>query len=227
MFSPKKFWLSAVTFTLVELCTINPLQALTLNFRSTDGFITGSFTTLDNPVLYINPINPMEKSFYVKYLRLSSTTSDLPFPSMYTDSAKGISRINPQWNDGRPLIQEDIFIHKGIGSWYWGTPEINPPSINYYGIYLFFGITLKCQEGWLNCLGASGKMSLSYQGNNIITLPWHEKSLVVTERYEEPTSPQHSVPEPSSLLGLLLLGGGWLLERKRREKLPNRNSASL
>lgn len=231
MYRLKKLSLVAAALTMLSTVGTAPVQALRLDFQSPDGTTTGSITLDDS-----NQANlEAGRNASTEYISLTPAEGPSWINTAYTSSSLPLVKWGNSWQVMTPITSY----------WYHGTPESNPnPSypLTHQG---HFSLRLNCSLDLLDCLGSSGTMRMS--SGTVYAQEWYDGPIVFSgfeypqeeevpptpppqeeevppnppsQEKEVPPNPEPptSVPEPSSTLGLLLLGGAWLLGRKLQIK---------
>lgn len=208
MYILKKLSLFTVALAMLSTVGTAPVRALRLDFQSPDGTTTGSIT-LDDSLANLE----VWRGGYIEYAWLTPTEGPSWIDTAYTPGGIYILRYPDSWQITTPQTS----------FWYHGTPESNPNPSYPFTHQGHFSLLLNCSLDLLDCLGSSGTLQMS--SGTVYRQEWYDGPIVFSgfeypQEEEVPPNPEPptSVPEPSSTLGLLLLGGAWLLGRKLQIK---------
>lgn len=221
MFTRKKLWLAAATVTVLATASITPAQAITLDFHFTSPLPTGSVVTgnegsftIDDRITVYSGGNYSEEAL----TNLNVNQGAIGFSTLSLSNSLGtikggfttIVRLPDQWNfqgTGVVLFSNQSPAHTGI-SW----------RMNISCSLNLISCTPRNGSLWVR-FGSSPSSPISYNGGIVvdrISLTPIPTPIPTPTPTPSPTPPPNSVPEPSSVLGLLLLSSTELLRRKLR-----------
>ncbi|MFB2893476.1 PEP-CTERM sorting domain-containing protein [Aerosakkonemataceae cyanobacterium BLCC-F50] len=218
--------IAITTMTLLGTATVTPAQAFTLSFQSTDGKVTGNIISQNDWQSNLNNTGSSSLSITGQGWSFSGPFNWLPGMQMGSQwsfrSTQGFGYVQPNpWYNYNPTdfipfpyIEPVNNMPPGLPrTWFILSRTNTNPSISLF-----------CHSD-SDCLGDSGTITLNmsfrdYGMNRLYSWVGYSGQIRVTAWNPTGTSipitplPTNSVPEPSSALAFLLLGGGWLLGRK-------------
>lgn len=208
MFTPKKLLLAAATFMAVETAFISPVQALTFRFR---------FSSPLSDIPYVTEITGDSGSLTIDGWNGNFNPSDsyswsgLPLRGSLEFST--MSSFSTPYHGDLIGLQSG---HKFVSWWWWYQGQYTRP--------LTWNMQIFCNSSNLmNCNNSSGTFAVRFGLSP--SNPIYSADIIVDNfSLSQPTRfppITNSVPEPSLISALWLLGSSLLLGKKRKMVIPN------
>ena len=239
----QNLFLAAATILALGTASMAPAEALTFKFTPTpfEDFPPGENLASLRGMLGL-PYNSMPDEYLLSILRnqlgglgLGQVSVDDTIDSLAETNPVSFGTIaggsitSPVYRSLSPVFvsRYSSNSYSPYGSSIWRFTTVTP----------FASLRFSCNSNLINCSGSKGWYfhkglagALIYYGPIVVSdFSWGKPPAnpSITPAPTQTPTPVSSIPEPSSVFGLLLLGGAWLWRRKWKQTFPTGISESL